>query len=195
MSSVREPLGLRVPEHRVDRRAVLYWALRELFRWGGAWVLVRWIRTSLPGWLVDGLRVLPWLPDWWADGAGVLLWVPVILMWLDRLGVALLVVGAVMVLVAPPVRYQIHRWEVGAGSVHVRDGLLRIMWRIAPTDRIQAVHVRRNLLELALGLSSVIVSTASSYGPLVVVGLDQDRASRVADELERAAQEAAGEAT
>ncbi|GAB2598820.1 hypothetical protein GCM10009696_00270 [Kocuria himachalensis] len=158
-------------------------------------MLVRWIQASLGGWLTDGLRILSWVPDRPPGSPGILFWVPVILMWLDRLSVVVLVVGAVMVLVAPPVRYQVHRWEVGSGSVHVRDGLLRIMWRITPTDRIQAVHVRRNLLELALGLSSVIVSTASSYGPLVVVGLDKDRASAVADELERAAQEASGEAT
>lgn len=181
MASTRETLGLRVPEHRVDRRAVLYWGLRELLRWGGLWLLVRWIRGSLPLWLAEVPGVLPRVPD--------------VLVWLDRLGVALLVVGAVMVLVAPPVRYQIHRWEVGAEAVHVRDGLLRIAWRIAPTARIQAVHVRRNLLELLLGLSSVIVTTASSYGPLVVVGLDKDRASGVADELERAAERAPGEAT
>ena len=181
MALTREALGLRVPGHRVARRAVLYWGLLELLRWGGAWLLVRWVRDSLPGWLADVPAVLSWMPD--------------VLVWLDRLGVAVLVVGAVMVFVSPPVRYQIHRWEVGAEAVHVRDGLLRIAWRIAPTTRIQAVHVRRNLLELLLGLSSVIVTTTSSYGPLRIVGLDRDRASGIADELEHAAEQAPGEAT
>lgn len=181
MARTREHLGLQVPEHRVDRRAVVYWALSALLRWGAAWLLVRWIRNSLPGWLADVPQLLPWVPD--------------VLLWLDRLGLVILVIGAVMVFLAPPVRYLIHRWEVDTHGVYVRDGLLRIAWRIAPTARIQVVHVRRNLLELMLGLSSVIVSTASSYGPLIIVGLDRNLAARVAASLEHAAEQVPGEAT
>lgn len=181
MATPVDRLGLQVPEHRVARRAVLYWGLRQLLGWSAAWLVVRWVRHALVEWRFIGPALRRSAPE--------------ILLGLDRLGVALVVVGLVLVIVSPPVRYQIHRWQVGDDTVYVRDGLLRVSWRITPTARIQAVHLRRDLLELLLGLSTLVVASASSNGPLVVVGLDRDRAARVADELERVAARALGEAT
>lgn len=135
------------------------------------------------------------LPGWISIAALTDLWLPEVLLWLDRLGVALLVVGAVMVLGAPPVRYQILRWQVGKETVYVRNGLVRLSWRITPIARVQAVHLRRNPLELLLGLTSLSVSSASSYGPVVVEGLDRQRAAAVASELQRVAADVPGEAT
>lgn len=120
---------------------------------------------------------------------------PEILRWLDRLSVTLLVLGAIMVVASPPVRYQIHRWQIGDDTVYARDGLFWVAWRITPIARIQAVHLRRDPLELLLGLSSLIVSSASSNGPIVVVGLDQKQAATIASGLERAAAAIPGEAT
>lgn len=103
------------------------------------------------------------------------------------------VVGLVAVFVVPPVRYQIQRWEVGADAVFVRDGLFTVALRVAPFARVQTVATRRGPLEILLGLSTVIVSTASSMGPLNLVGLDHHLATRLETDISERAEKARGE--
>lgn len=103
--------------------------------------------------------------------------------------------GFVLVFVVPPVRFQIQRWEVGAESVYVRDGLLRVSLRMAPHARVQVVASRRGPLEMLLRLTTVIVTTASSMGPLHLVGLDRDLATRLEAELSERAEASRSEAT
>lgn len=167
MPTSRDLLGLRVPAHRVHPRAVVWWALRGLLRTGAALVVL---------WLLD--RQLPQYAEYW-DPLVTLTWV----------------VGFVLVFVVPPIRYQVQRWELGGEALFVRDGLLRVCLRVAPFARVQAVVSRRGPLEMLLRLSTVIATTASSMGPLRLVGLDRDQAIAVETELSDRAEAARTEAT
>lgn len=138
MDRERGRLGLRVPAHRVHPRAVVWWALRGLLWAGAARAVLAWLEHELPQ---------------FSEGY----WEPLI--------TTTYVVGFVLVVVVPPIRYQIQRWEVGTESVYVRDGLLQVNLRVAPFSRVQAVGSRRGPLEMLLRLTTVVVTTASSMGP------------------------------
>lgn len=166
MQPNRDRLGLRVPTERIARRAMLWWGLRSLLQMG----LVRLALEFLD-------RQFPQYYQYW-----------------EPLVVLTYVVGFVMVVVVPPVRYQIQRWEVADASVFVRDGLFAVALRIAPYARVQTVATRRDPIALLLGLSTVEVSTASSMGPLRLVGLDKDLAADLETRIADAAEAARGEA-
>lgn len=168
MRMAPDRLGLRVPAYRVNARAMVWWALRGLLRVGAARLVL---------WLLE--RELPQLSEQY--------WEPLILV--------TYVVGFILVFVVPPIRYQIQRWELGEESVFVRDGLLRICLRVAPFARVQAVGSRRGPLEMLLRLSTVVVTTASSMGPLHLVGLDRDLAVRLESDISERAERFRGEAT
>ena len=104
----------------------------------------------------------------------------------------LLIVG---VGVEPFWRYRVHRWETTNEAVYARSGWLVREWRAAPLSRVQTVDALRGPLEQLLGLSTLRVTTASSYGAIDIGGLDQTTASRLADELTQITQQIPGDAT
>lgn len=104
----------------------------------------------------------------------------------------LLIVG---VAVEPFWRYRVHRWETTQEAVYARSGWLVREWRAAPLSRVQTVDALRGPLEQLLGLSTLRVTTASSYGAITIGGLDQQTAARLADELTEITQQVPGDAT
>ncbi|OLF04559.1 hypothetical protein BLA60_40445 [Actinophytocola xinjiangensis] len=158
---------LTPPRHRVERRAMGWWALRTA------------ATTAVAGGvlLAGYLLITPWRP--WT-------------------GPALLVVlglGLAHLLVTPPWRYAVHRWEVTDEAVYVRTGWFVREWRIAPLSRVQTVDTVRGPVQQALGLATVTVTTASAAGPVTLVGLDQHTARRVAGELSAITARTRGDAT
>lgn len=99
------------------------------------------------------------------------------------------------VAVEPLWRYRVHRWETTPSAVYARSGWLIREWRAAPLSRVQTVDAVRGPLEQLLGLSTLRVTTASSYGAINIGGLDHEVASRLADELTEITEQTPGDAT
>lgn len=108
---------------------------------------------------------------------------------------AIAVVSVVGVVVAPALRFHVHRWEVTADAVYTQRGLLTIEQRIAPISRVQTVDTERGVLERLFRLSSVTVTTASAKGELRIGGLDADVADRLVHDLTGVMAASAGDAT
>ncbi|MGN6412844.1 PH domain-containing protein [Flexivirga sp.] len=98
-------------------------------------------------------------------------------------------------LIAPLLRYRIHRWEVTEDAVYTQRGLLTIEQRIAPISRVQTVDSERGVLERIFRLSSVTVTTASAKGELRIEGLDAGVAERIVHELTVVTAASDGDAT
>ncbi|GAB2485530.1 PH domain-containing protein [Nocardiopsis aegyptia] len=162
-----DALRLRPPHHRVDRRAILWWATRAL-----AVTVVLTAAPAVPAVIFEPAR--PWLVPATAAIGGV----------------------GLLVTVAMPVwRYRVHRWEVTDTAVYTASGWLWQEWRVAPMSRIQTVDTARGPLQRVFGLSSVTVTTASAAGPIAISGLDHALATRVADQLTETTQATEGDAT
>lgn len=158
---------IRLPRLRIERRAVVWWMLRALVLWG---------------WLVVALV------------AAYVIWEPA-RVWLI---VPIVVVSAsflVKLAVEPWWRYRVHRWEVTDHAAYASNGWLVREWRVAPMTRIQTVDAVRGPLEQFLGLSTLRVTTASSYGSIDVNGLDRRTAEDAATRLAMAAELTEGDAT
>jgi uncharacterized protein len=112
--------------------------------------------------------------------------------WLVAL-VALLVVAYVVVV--PPWRYAVHRWEVTDTAVYTQTGWWARERRIAPMSRIQTVDHVEGAIARLFGLSTVTVTTASAAGALEIAGLERDRALALVDELTLMADSVPGDAT
>ena len=94
-----------------------------------------------------------------------------------------LVVMALHVGVVPVWRYRVHRWEISPQAVFTRTGWLVQQRRIAPD---LAGADRRHVpgpLDRLFGLANVTVTTASSAGAVHIVGLGDDVADRVVEQL------------
>ncbi|MGO2847203.1 MAG: PH domain-containing protein, partial [Microbacterium gubbeenense] len=76
-----------------------------------------------------------------------------------------------------------------------RHGWLVVEQRVAPTTRIQTVDAVRGPLEQIFGLSTLRVTTASSYGAIAIRGLDRHTAEEAAARLAAVAELAEGDAT
>lgn len=112
------------------------------------------------------------------------------------LGIAVVaVVFVATVIVAPILRYRVHRWEVADDAIYTQRGLLTIEQRIAPISRVQTVDTERGVLERLFRLSSVTVTTASAKGELRIEGLDADVADRIVHELTVVTAASDGDAT
>lgn len=159
--------ALRTPEHRVERRAIGWWALQGLLV--AAPVLAAAIVAFV---LWDAAR--PWLI-------------------VALIGAAGFFVSAVIV--EPLWRYVVHRWETTEHAVYARSGWLVREWRAAPLSRIQTVDAIQGPVEQLLGLSTLRVTTASSGGAIDIGGLDKDTANRVAEILTQVAELTPGDAT
>lgn len=115
--------------------------------------------------------------------------------WLILAVVAAALFLMVGVAVEPLWRYRVHRWETTPEAVYARSGWLVREWRAAPLSRVQTVDALRGPVEQLLGLSTLRVTTASSYGAINIGGLDQKTAGRLAEELTEITQQTPGDAT
>lgn len=158
-------LRLRPPRHSVDPRAVTWWRLESAAQW--AVLLVA--------------------------GGAVLLFVQPL--WLVLIECAIAVIACIDVAVLPVMRYRRHRFEATEQAVYVRDGVFLQDWRVAPLSRVQTVDTNRGPLQQWLGLSTVIVTTASTAGALKIHGLDKDVAAQLVEHLSAATEDIPGDAT
>jgi membrane protein YdbS with pleckstrin-like domain len=157
---------LREPSQRVSPRARMMWTVETLIQ-AAVMAIVPIVLVAL----VDLFDV-----RWWA-------WV------LVGLGLAAYVV------VVPRWRYLVHRWEVTDTAVYTQTGWWARERRIAPMSRIQTVDHREGALSRLFGLATVTVTTASAAGALAIVGLDNDVARALVDELTVKADAVEGDAT
>ncbi|MEV4888657.1 PH domain-containing protein [Nonomuraea sp. NPDC055795] len=149
---------------------------------------------------MDTLRPPSRSPDerafgWWLAQAVVSVLPPVLLLvllallitparrWLLLAAAVVAVPSLFYILVMPPWRMRVHRWEVAQEAVFTRAGWVREQWRIAPMERIQTVDTLRGPLQQLFGLSSVVVTTASAAGALTIDGLDHEDARLLAEDL------------
>ncbi|TNM32727.1 PH domain-containing protein [Streptomyces sedi] len=160
-------VALRPPRHRVERRAMALWAARGL-------------AFSLP--LVGVLAVA--YAFWSASRP-----------WTGPLLVAASVLVPLHAVVMPLWRYRVHRWESTEEAVFAAEGWIVRQWRIAPLSRIQTVDTVRGPVEQLLGLSTLVVTTASSSGAISIRGLDPGVASEAADRLAEITRRTPGDAT
>lgn len=155
------------PQHRVERRAIGWWALRT-------------VATTV---VITGVLLVPYLLfESWRS-------------WLGPVLMVLAVLGAAHLVVTPWWRYAVHRWEVTNDAVYVCTGWFVREWRIAPISRVQTVDTVRGPIQQALGLATVTVTTASAHGPVALVGLDHRRAKDIARDLAAVTQATPGDAT
>lgn len=151
--------SLREPAHLVSPKAPTYWRVKA----GISFVIEAAIIIAI----------------WWALGhfAGIDSW------WLHVALVVLLALSAIEVVLAPPIRYRIHRWEVTDDAVYTRRGWISREQRIAPLARVQTVDTKQGPLMRGFGLSSITITTASSAGALSIDCLDDAVAQQVVAEL------------
>lgn len=185
---------IRAPAHQVSPRARTYWAVRAALGW------------SLP--LL--LEVIALLAGWrFPPRPGLLLAIT-------------LPLAVAHVLVMPPWRYRVHRWELTAPeprsstalspggttfsaaasasddvlpAVYTRSGWWTQRWRIAPLSRVQTVDTTRGPLARVFGLSTVTVTTASAAGPVEISAVDTAVAEEIAQQATDAAQATRDDAT
>lgn len=162
-----DDVRLRPPRHRVDRRAVRWWTTQALLPAAPAIVALAVLAALVP-------PARPWL----------------------LLGlVVVAVVSLPYVAVVPRWRYLVHRWEVTEDAVYARSGWFWQEWRVAPMSRIQTVDSTRGPLQQVYGLSSVVVTTASSAGAVEIEGLDHELAADLVERLTARTQATPGDAT
>lgn len=161
------PVGLRLPAHRVNPRAIGYWRTISVIE------------------SVIGLAVLGTL--WWFFGRDH--W------WASAILVLAVVWSVVDLVVAPKVRYEIHRWEVDDVAVHTRVGFLSVESRIAPLNRVQTVDSQQGPVMRMFNLATITVTTASSAGAIEIAGLDADEAKAVVAHLTTVTAASEGDAT
>lgn len=105
--------------------------------------------------------------------------------------IAAALAGAVAVVVIPELRWRRWRWEVREQEIDIRRGALAVTRTLVPMLRVQHVDTKRDLLQQALGLATVVFHTAAGANeiPALTVaeaGQVRDRIAelaRTADEL------------
>lgn len=158
---------IRLPTLRVERRAIAWWMLRALIAWG---ILLAALIVAAVIW--EAARV-----------------------WLIAPMAAVSLILLAKLLVEPWWRYTVHRWEITEHATYAVTGWLVREWRVAPSSRIQTVDAVRGPLEQLLGLSTLRVTTASSYGAIKINGLDHVAAAEAATRLAVVAELSEGDAT
>jgi uncharacterized protein len=104
---------------------------------------------------------------------------------------AALMAGVVSVVLVPELRWRRWRWEVREHEIDIRRGTLAVTRTLVPMLRVQHVDTKRDLLQQALGLATVVFHTAAGANeiPALTVaeaGQVRDRIAelaRTADEL------------
>ncbi|MFZ2503170.1 MAG: PH domain-containing protein [Nocardioides sp.] len=150
---------LREPARLVSPKATAYWRVKA----GIAFVIESAVAVAI----------------WWALGR----FLDVDTWWRNAVVGLFIAISAIEVIVAPPIRYRIHRWEVTDEAVYTRRGWITTEQRIAPIARIQTVDSSQGALMRLFGLASITVTTASSAGALEIDCLDAETARRVVAEL------------
>ncbi len=115
--------------------------------------------------------------------------------WEDRLAWLLfagavgvvLVVGVLLVAVAPAIRFAHYRYEVTELGLYVTRGWLWRRWQVVPHARVQTVDTNAGPLHRAYGLVTAKVTTASAAGGTEIPGLTPAVADGLVDELARRA--------
>ena len=105
--------------------------------------------------------------------------------------VAAVLAAVVSVVVLPELRWRRWRWEVREQEIDIRRGTLAVTRTLVPMLRVQHVDTKRDLLQQALGLATVVFHTAAGANeiPALTVaeaGQVRDRIAelaRTADEL------------
>jgi uncharacterized protein len=169
---------LREPANRVAREAIWLWAVEGLLSVVGlaglllfaVWILSQQVGLEGPAaWLRDHPWVLP------VAGAAV--------------------AGVPLVLVQPPYRYAVHRWEVTDDLVYTRTGWLDRRWHLVPISRIQTVDTDRGPIERVFRLATLKIHTASHAGSSSIRGLPLDVATELAEKLAAQANQLRDDAT
>lgn len=159
--------AIRLPKHRIERRAVTWWALRE---------------------------TLFWIPALAALTAIALVW-EAARAWLVAPLIVAIILSIARCLIQPLWRYRVHRWEIADHATFATSGWLVREWRVAPTSRVQTVDAVRGPLEQLFGLATLRVTTASSHGAISIVGLDLKTATEAVTHLTAIAELTEGDAT
>ncbi len=158
---------LRPPQHQFDPRVRPWW------------------RTQLA--ITTGILVLPL--------AVLGLLIAPARLWLLGPAAVILVIGLAATLALPVWWHRVHRWEVTDTAVYALTGFFWRTWRIAPMSRIQTVDTTQGPLQRSFGLSTVVVTTASSAGAVNLEGLDQEQAAALAERLTELTDATPGDAT
>ncbi|MET7951918.1 PH domain-containing protein [Micromonospora sp. NPDC005324] len=166
-ATVVDQLRIRPPRHRLDRRFILWRTLQALF-WG-----------------IGVLGVLGTI-YWWAE---------VTRPWLGPLLIIGGVIYAVNIAIMPTWRYHVHRWEAGDDAVYALEGWLTKKWQIVPISRIQSIDTEIGLIQQALGLATIKVTTASTEGKITIEGIDVEVAEKTVEHLKDVTAATRGDAT
>jgi hypothetical protein len=93
---------------------------------------------------------------------------------------------AVLAIAWPPLDYRAFRYALRDQDLLVREGVVFRRWVSIPYTRIQHVDTRQGPVERLLGLSRVLVYTASGMGAdLAIPGLAEAQANALRDHLSR----------
>jgi uncharacterized protein len=100
-------------------------------------------------------------------------------------------VAVTAILLVPELRWRRWRWEVREQEIDIRRGTIAVTRTLVPMLRVQHVDTKRDLLQQALGLATVVFHTAAGSNeiPALTVaeaGHVRDRIAalaRTADEL------------
>lgn len=162
-----ETWEIRPPQHRVDRRFIVWQTLVAVL------------------WSAGVLGVL----------GAIYRFAEVTRPWLGPVLIVLAVLLAVQILVAPTARYLVHRWQATDDAVYALEGWLTRRWQIVPISRIQSIDTEIGPLQQLLGLATIRVTTASSEGKISIEGLDATVARTTVDRLREVTAATAGDAT
>ncbi len=95
--------------------------------------------------------------------------------------VAVIMAGAVGVLLVPQLRWRRWRWEVRDEEIDLRHGALTEVRTIVPMARVQHVEVRRSFVAQCLGTADLVVHTAA--GQTTIPMLPEAAAGEVRDRI------------
>jgi membrane protein YdbS with pleckstrin-like domain len=101
---------------------------------------------------------------------------------------AALLVGAVAIGLVPELRWRRWRWEVREHEIDIRRGTVAVTRTLVPMLRVQHVDTKRDLLQQALGLATVVFHTAA--GSNEIPALTVAEAGQVRDRIAALAQTA-----
>lgn len=93
---------------------------------------------------------------------------------------------AVVIALPPLVLYLGRQWWLAGDSINLRTGFINVTRRSASMDRIQQVDIRQGVFERMLGVSRVVVETASASADAdLELTLPAEEAERLRDHLMR----------
>ena len=145
------------PAERLDPRAITLWRITGLL-------------NLLP--LLVGAGFAAWALIRFGDVSLFLAVVPVL---------AVLVLGGMVVVVAPGLRWRRWRYEIRPDEIDLQRGILWVECTLVPLARIQHVDTRQGPLQRRFGLSTVVLYTAA--GPNQIPELSTPIAERAMDRI------------